>query len=157
MRRLRRTGPSSSHHAPSRARWRSYHEATSVASSRVSIPIWQSTSCPTFTQSPRTPHPPRSLTDAHLSLVASVPPSHTPLHLSRLHWFAPIWTILIATIPSRTSIPARVMQYHSHSVLPYPSTSNPIIYPLRCITVHSSAHSRTALFMSCSTHRSLLL
>src|SRR5258706_1385120 len=31
VRRLRRTGPSSSRRVPSRARWRSYHEAASVA------------------------------------------------------------------------------------------------------------------------------
>lgn len=156
VRRLRRTGPSSSPRVPSRARWRSYHEAASVAYQSISpnlavyILFHLTLSHTAATPSPlsMTPQPRCNRPNATIILLPATFIS------SRL--FTLIWTILLAiSIPSRTSIPSRVMQCHSHSVLPTLAPSSPLIYLLRCITVHSSSHSRTA--PSCLvSHRSLL-
>lgn len=112
MRRLRRTGPSSSRRVRSRARWRSYPEAASVAYYQPINP--QSTTYFTYPQSYRrhSSHP--------LSLVAAVtvltPSSHSPLHLFRLDRFALIWTILLATfnpIPHLYTFSRDAISFHS--------------------------------------------
>jgi hypothetical protein len=162
VRRLRRTGPSSSRRVRSRARWRSYHEAASVASHR-SINVNLATIYILFHLRSVIPPAlrPRSQPLGLVATVLPLPPpsSHSPLHLSRLVWFTLIWTILLATFnPISHLYTSRVMQYHSIpccAVLPTLTPSSPIIYPLRCITVYSSSHSRTA--SSCLvSHRSLL-
>jgi len=117
VRRLRRTGPSSSRRVPSRARWRSSHEAARI---NLSISIWQSISSPshtTSTPSPLSITPPRC---SHPNTNVISPP---PLHLSHLDWFSLIWTILLATFNSISHLfTSRVMQYHSTFRATYPNT-----------------------------------
>ena len=153
VRRLRRTGPNSSRRVPSRARWRSYHEAASVAYQSISLNLAVYILFHlTLSHTAATPYPLSTTTQPRCNR-----PNATIISLPATFISSPlIWTILLAiSIPSRTSIPSRVMQCHSHSVLPILAPSSPLICLLRCITVHSSSHSRTA--PSCLvSHRSLL-